>query len=150
MKIIKYGCFMFILLFISCMTMTSAKFVYDESIPIEQSSWINPMDVGTITGYNGIPVRWSSNSDYKGFFQIPAGDTLLELDINANYGSVAFKGKNILFRYTFEAGKQYLFWVIRRDGKYGLDVASTDIAEEIRFDVRKTNLVEFVPFLNTN
>jgi len=79
-------------LFLSCST--SVGIVFDDSIPIEKSSEICTY-AGTITGYNGIAVSWKPSLSNS--VQIPAGDTIFEFDINAQWGGTIYKGiRNII------------------------------------------------------
>ena len=138
-----------ILLFFSCMSTQSAGVVFDDSLPVEKSSWISMYNVGTITGYNGISVNWKSSASKS--IQIPAGGALLEMDIDSTQGNIIYKGRNMLFLYEFQPQKQYLFIVGKQDGGAGLKVHTYDIGEKIRQTQSGVNahFTEFVPFLNT-
>lgn len=125
----------------------SVNTIYDESVPLEQSSWINPY-VGTITGYNGITVKWERSGNT--LIQIPSGDTLLEFDLYAASGNTIYRGSGILFRYNFQPGKQYFFWATTQDSKLGLRVYAYDIKEKVSptWQSDESHFLEFVLFLN--
>jgi hypothetical protein len=95
----------FIVLLASSCVSAKAGIVYDESIPLERTAWLLTGNAGTIIGYNGAQVNWTVKRDA---IQIPAGDTLLEFNIDSESAYMHFTGKNILFRYTFEPQKQYI------------------------------------------
>jgi hypothetical protein len=143
-------------------TLTKAGTVYDEAVPLEQSSWIyttrwlNDGWVGDITGYNGIKVFWDVDS---GVIQIPSGNTLLEFNV---HGPVHRKGVTTnrlaysltflgaLFQYNFQPEKLYqLVVAVSDNGQYGLDVYAWNFGE-IFFGYDKKHYVEFVPFLNAS
>jgi hypothetical protein len=130
------------LLVLSCTT--SLGFVYDEAVPFEKSAWLSNASLGTITGYNGITVNWKQEMGAK-MIQIPAGETLLEVDLN----SLGTTGKGLLFQFDFQAGKQYCF-IAGRDKETddaGLRVYAWNMGEKLTTYSDK-NLVAFVPFLN--
>ena len=137
-------CAAILVVLISSCTVTKAGIIFDESVPQEQTSWISTAQVGTITAYNEIAVKWSS---YK-IIQIPAGDTLLELDINARLGDIRVKAKGALFRYDFQPEKFYSFLVgWDENSQVGLRVYAWNHGETWgAYDSK--HFVEFVPFLN--
>ena len=147
-ELVLFGlCF---IIFSSCAHLEKATQTFDESVPMENSSWICPRGGGEIIGYNGIPVSWKIP-----FFgavpviQIPAGDTLLEWNIDNGY----YKGKNILFRFNFQPQKQYYFDAGKEDEAYGLYVFEWDCNEKLPWlkgGWDKRGLLGFFPFLNTN
>ena len=157
MKKIKLGIFfgIFVLiftLFAGCAATPRVNHVVDDSIPLERSAWINPYNAGTIIGYNGIPVNWRPTGGVSAnFIQIPAGDTLLEWNINSYYSGVNYTGNNILFRFNFRPQQQYVFLPVRLDGKSGFRVYAWDIGEKIPSGVYKADhYVGFFPFLNVD
>jgi len=86
-----------LVLLCSCSGTPKVGIVYDESVPAEKSALL--LTSQDIIAYNGIPVNWKMT--FKGGILIPAGDTLLEWNINATVGNTIVKGNNMLFRYTF-------------------------------------------------
>jgi hypothetical protein len=134
------------LLILSCTT--SAGLIYDESIPLEKSTWIGTQNLGTVTGYNGITVNWKQETGAK-MIQIPAGETLLEVDVNSAIGNTRYTGKGFLFRYNFQPGKQYLFMAGRdkESDDLGFHIYAWDIGERIGTYSEK-NYDAFSPFLN--
>ena len=137
----------------SCAYTPKATITYDDAIPPEKSAWISLTQVGTVTGYNGISVNWSSKlTGVQGMVQIPSGNTLLELNIDAQGAYVHYTGKGILFRYNFQPQKQYTFWVRELDGQFGMSVYAYDLGEKITMKNwnNEVSFVEFVPFMNTN
>lgn len=126
-------------------TVTSAGIVFDESVPLEQSSWLNTGQVGEITGYNEIKVTWSERQT----IQIPAGDTLLEIHVYARIGTsnTLLNVRGALFRYNFQPEKFYCFLLLRKNGQLGLSVYAWNFGELMgTFD--DNHYIEFVPFLN--
>ncbi|MDR0322090.1 MAG: hypothetical protein LBI28_11350 [Treponema sp.] len=142
----------FAMLFLSCTT--TVGIIYDESTPLEQSSWFNITNFGTVTAYNGLTVNWKSKTVSPTMVQIPAGNTLLEIDISSNVGNTVYTGKGMLLRYNFQPGKQYLFIVSRNNesGTIGVRVYAYDIGEKIGLTLgaMEPHFVEFVYFLNSN
>jgi hypothetical protein len=138
--------------FVSCMAAPSVKTIFDESVPLENTAWLSTTFQGTIVEYNGIPVKWEKSS-LNNMIQIPAGDTLLKWDINAGNLYVQWIGKGILFQYSFQPRKQYIFLLDKKDGKDGFDIWRYDIGEKMSRNPKtsdKQHYVEFVPFLNTS
>jgi hypothetical protein len=145
------------LLLASCVIMPKARIVYDKSIAVEKTAWICPENVGTITGYNGIEVKWKFSPLSFGFIQIPAGNTLLEWELDASVRGSIYRGDNILFRYNFLPGKQY-FFVVSRDpqakegepSRLGLKIYMYNIGESINGTEREMekHYYGFAPFLN--
>jgi hypothetical protein len=138
----------FALLFFSCATRTGI--VFDNSVPVEKSTWIAPSNVGTVVGYNGIEVKWKAGS-YE-LIQIPAGETLLELNVNGyvNFSPNILRGEGALFRYNFHPGKKYFLLIQRKDDVYGLNVYVYEYEEKISISMEdaEKHLVGFTPFLN--
>ena len=147
-------------LLLSCST--NVGIVYDDSIPVEQTAWISRLGrmgpIGVITGYNGIAVNWKNQGWYK-LVQIPAGDTLLEWDIDAtilvpqSYHDKApgtnytYQGKNMVFRYTFKPQKTYYFTIeLTEDDKLGVRIHEYNFGEKL--SNLEDHFVDFVPFLN--
>lgn len=147
------------LLLTFCITNPKAKIIFDDSIPKEKTAWICPVNVGTITEYNEIRVDWKNNAFSFSFIQIPAGNTLLEWDINANIGNTNYRADNILFRYNFLAGKQYLLYFGRdpnpiegETGAFGIKLYMYDMGETISGSSSEMDkhFSGFAPFLNLN
>ena len=133
-------------LILSCVG--SPGIVFDDSVPTEQTAWFYSSNIGKITGYNGIAVDWKPRA--AEFVQIPAGDTLLELDVDTVSGNYNYKGKDMAFNFGFKPMKKYMFLFQSKDGVYGLNVYAYDFEEKItstRSD-NDTHFVAFVPFLN--
>ncbi len=142
-------CVTCILFVLSCTI--SEKAVFDESVPIEDSAWVTQGGVGKIVGYNGISVDW--NLGMTGMARIPAGDTVLEWNIDGTVTNTArpVKGEGILFRYNFHPQKKYFFRIMRKNNAYGLDVHSYNFDEEVSLlsnEEFEMHFVDFVPFLN--
>jgi len=130
-----------VFLFFSCVS----NVVFDNSIPLEKTSKIYAGMVGKITEYNGISVNWNYN-----LVQIPAGDTVLQMDIET---SIQVKGA--LFKYNFQPQKQYYFMINSKNDLLGLDVYAFDYGEKPGAYVMggtnrewEKHLVAYVPFLN--
>jgi len=136
---------------VSCIS-ASTKTVHDPSVPVEQTALIYP-NVGTITGYNGMTVNWEQPL-FKGLtnlIQIPAGNTILEWNLEAIGAYSLTTGKNILFAYNFRPQKKYFFYAVQKDEKYGLNVYAYNLDEKIRATSTKdinAHFEAFAPFLN--
>jgi hypothetical protein len=139
------------ILILSCAT-PKPQFIYDESIPVDESSSLSLNNLGTITGYNGITVEWKPNTWKGTFVQIPAGDTLLEIDLKSGSlnGNVIYSG-NVLFRYNFQPGRQYWFFggQDRESSENGLRVYAWNIGETPGV-ISEKYFEAFVPFLNAS
>ena len=136
----------FLLSLMSCRT--SAGIIFDESVPVEQTAWISTANAGTITNYNGISVEWSGQG-YSSYIQIPAGDTILVWDVKSTAGYTTYTGKDMLFRYNFEAGKKYIFSAGRREGVSGFNLHAWNFGERETVLSDKTH-VDFVPFIDSS
>jgi hypothetical protein len=143
------------LLTASCVITPKAKVVYDESIAVEKTAWICPGNIGAVIGYNGIEVNWKFTPLSFTFIQIPAGNTLLEWNIDTSTGNTILKANNILFRYNFLQGKQYLFLLgydpkENENGSLGLKVYMYDIGENVNgtYGEMEKHYYGFAPFLN--
>jgi hypothetical protein len=139
-----------------------ATIVFNDSVPLEKSSWIGfSTYLGTVTAYNGISVSdWKT--EFGNMIQIPAGDTLIELDVDhTTYGynsSTRYIAKNMMFRFNFQPRKQYLiFWGTHVEGdgwfdpvSYGVKIYAWDFGEKISnkyLEDDDPNNLGFVPFL---
>jgi len=144
------------LLTVSCVITPKAKVIYDESVAVEKSAWICPTNIGSIIGYNGMEVNWKFNPFSFTFIQIPAGNTLLEWNIDTNDGNMIYRAENIIMRYNFLQGKQYLFLIgydpSVENGNLGLKVYMYDIGERINGNYPEMNkhYHGFAPFLNVS
>jgi len=158
-----------VLLFVSCKTIAS----FDESIPEEKTTRICMAGIGTVTEYNGISVKWEGLSGFKFTVnQIPAGDTLLQIDVDAQlsvfYNSYynsngnfvnsttreVLKLNSALFKFNFQPQKEYYFDAAKSNDGYGLRVYAWDYTEKnagsgTPKDFEK-HFVTFVPFLKDN
>jgi hypothetical protein len=119
-----------------------ADVVYDASVPLEESFWIISAALGKVIAYNEIAIDWKTYQT----IQIPAGNTLLEIDVNAARGNTIYKGKGILFQYDFQPGKLYQLWLGEKENVIGVDVCAWDFGEKI--ENHSEHLEGFVPFLN--
>ena len=128
----------------SCVILGSPKIIFDDSIPVEETSWLWTDNVGKIIGYNGIEVNWQLFG--ANMVQIPAGKTVLEWEINALSGNTRYRGKNMLFAYNFQPSTKYYISFKNNDGVYGLSLFAYELEEPLR-DI-SDHFVEFVPFLN--
>lgn len=136
-----------------CGTISKAEIIYDESVPLEQSSWISSLNVGPITEYNVITVNWPREK----VIQIPAGNTLFKFNVYAyiftghgvrlQSNGYRLQGTGALFQYNFQPEKIYSLLVGQSDnGQYGLAVYAWNFGE--KFTALEKNYVEFVPFIN--
>jgi hypothetical protein len=137
-----------ILLFFSCSV--NVGLVFDDFVPVEQSTEIWFYRVGTVTGYNGISVKWEPGMLKS--VQIPAGDTLLEFSVFGVHGNTNYVGEGVLFRYNFQPQKMYclIFTPHDREGAniYGVNVYTYNIGEKMNGKNLGAHFTAFVPFLN--
>ena len=140
-----------IAVFLAASCTTGVNTIFDDSVPLERSAWIAPFrtggwSVGTVTGYNGIPVEWTTKGP-KQLIQIPAGDTELEWDLDARTGNSIYRGKNLIMRFNFQPEKQYFFFFKMTDEQPGLNVYAYDLDEKVG-NIKEEKLVGWAPFLN--
>jgi len=134
-----------VLLFVSCETITK----FDDSIPQEKTARLATFRIGDVVAYNGIPVNWKRSAFKLDYYQIPAGDTLLECNVNAALGpNEYFKGNGLQFRFTYLPKKEYFFFVGQRDRTYGVFIHAWDFGDKNSGAPTKDSLVGFAPFLN--
>jgi hypothetical protein len=144
------------LLTASCVITPKASIIYDQSIDVEKTAWICPGNIGVITGYNGIQVNWKISPFNFSFVQIPAGSTLLEWDIDTSQGNTIYRANNILFRYNFLPGKQYMFLIgydpDDENSNLGLKVYMYNIGETVKgtYSEMDKHYSGFAPFLNVD
>ena len=148
MKLIKFGiCFCLAVFLFSCAVSSKITFVFDESIPVERSSFISAGNAGEIIGFNGIPVNWRHRGLRPDMIQIPAGNTVLEWNVYSQVGYTIYSASNAFFRYNFQPQKQYFFIAGRQDFRLGFYVYVLDYGEKVPTDIYTTKyFVAFVPF----
>jgi len=147
-KIWKLTIYVLIIGFLlSCAASPSVKQVFDESLPLEETTCISTYRAGDVIGYNGIPVKWEKKAMSINVIRIPAGETLLEWNVNSDVGSTIYRGDNMILKYNFSPRKYYYFVAGRVDGVGGFYIYRYD-DEKIRAQHDKEKLVGFVPFLN--
>lgn len=145
------------LLFSSCLTTN----IFDDSISEEKTARINIERIGNVTEYNAIPVSW--NRQFKTvLYQIPAGDTLLQFDVDAQlsvyYGANGSTSRNILringalFKYNFQPQKVYVLYAGVKNGVSGINVYAWNYGEKMSGTPAQieTHFLAFVPFLNVS
>jgi hypothetical protein len=135
------------LLFASCETITK----YDDSIPEEKTTRVVTYRIGDVVAYNGIPVNWKRSAVMfqLNYYQIPAGDTLLEFNVNAGLGSGRYlTGKGLQIKYNFQPQKEYWFYIGQRDRTYGVFIYAWDFGDKNAGSINKNNFIGFAPFLN--
>ena len=79
--------------------------VWDENIPREQSFGLFFQYGVKVTAYNGIPVDWDTDLRWT-LVILPPGETVLTMDVK----SPGWQGKDMVFRWIFEAGENYLLF----------------------------------------
>lgn len=132
---------------------TNPAVVFDDSIPQEQTAWITTFDIGSIISYNGIPVNWKESftvlSLSAKFIQIPAGDALLEWNIDSREGPVAYRRNNVVVKVTLEPQKKYFFRVGADETRHGLWVYALNQDETFTLSNKqlKNSYVGFSPFI---
>jgi hypothetical protein len=138
-------------LFTSCATTN----VFDESLPLEESTTLQIGSGWIVKAYNGIDVDLDFSSDLFGNsigttgFIIPAGETELLMDLHYREGgayvSTTFTANDIILRYNFQAGYEYniLFSMINEEGKipvialgFGIKRALVIMCEDLQEDSR--------------
>jgi hypothetical protein len=145
------------LLFSSCLSTSTS--IFDDSILEEKTTRIMTNNIGDVNEYNGIPVNWKQKFAKNTLYQIPAGDTLLEFDVEAeiSYKSyISIKGASL--KYNFQPQKEYWFSISRKNNLWGIDLYAWDYGDKNSgkqtyrsitvLDYDEANFVEFVPFNN--
>ena len=151
MKVMLFFSSVFLFVLFSCLSTSSVIAEYDESIPLEKTARLCTTRQGVIVGYNGIGVNWETKGNEM--IQIPAGDTLLEWNLNAHSSGYYFQGDGILFRYNFQPQKQYLFLVAQKEKVWGFNIWSYDFNEKTPSRITTSaidHLIDFAPFLNVS
>jgi hypothetical protein len=139
----------FVLIIFSCTTSTG--YVFDETVPVEKSTWLLLDAVGNVSRYNDIPVNWVPSINK--LFQIPAGETELEWIIQRVTGTTVVGWKTqmetAVTRYNFLAGKQYYFKLQRIGDTFGLDIYVWNHDEKISYTQKalEQHFIGFEPFL---
>jgi hypothetical protein len=111
--------------------------VFDEAIPPEETAslffvYLQP------TSYNGIAVdkkKWI-------WTNIPQGDAVFVVDIESGYTS----GKDFVFSFNFEGGKEYCLIYTQSDDEYGVNIY--DSGRPVLTFPPENKLITFVPFTN--
>ena len=100
------------LLFLSLSGCKSSSNIFDDSIPIEDTTTLAIYPELTVKSYNDIPVKLKTVA--LGFgatgFTIPAGVTtlILDLDTGSQRQNVRYRARDVPLTYNFEAGKKYM------------------------------------------
>jgi hypothetical protein len=118
----------------SCVT---KPVIFDESIPPEETASLVFVQL-LPTSYNGITVdkmKWI-------WTHIPAGPAVFVCDINA----YNVTGKDFIFVYTFEGGKDYCLYYDHDGENYGVNVYNS-LPPKVGWPPKDT-LIAFVPFEN--
>jgi hypothetical protein len=142
------------LLFSSC---TWKVGVYDDSIPEEKAARLCWDNLGNITEYNGITVDWKSTIIY----QIPPGDTLLQIEMRIVAFDTIYRGAIVPFKYNFQPHITYMLcggfsesdltlgiyvYAFNRDNEFFYGKPKIYPGHSY-YDERHKYLVEFVPLL---
>jgi len=110
-------CLMFFVFFTIVLTSCgTTRFIFDDSIPLEESAIVENQSPGyfTVTHVNGTPVNWIKSGTIE--MQIPAGDTelMIWLHIDATVGNthVRYYHPRVKINYNFVVGNKYRigFW----------------------------------------
>ncbi len=130
--------------------------IFDDKVPIEQTAWIAPV-AGNITNYNTIPVNWKKKNDSAtrtdNMIQIPAGNTLLEWELNSiGMDGTYYTGKGLWTSFNFQPQKVYLFFVAHENNRPGLDVYEYDFGKKIKTTYKDIEpyKIGFAPFINVS
>ncbi|MCL2066884.1 MAG: hypothetical protein FWG99_05420 [Treponema sp.] len=108
--ILKYFIGIFVLLvFTSCGTTAETRMVFDNTVPIEESSNIILNSDLVIAYYNGNFVNYRNVNMWKlTEAVIPSGEARLILSLNgARSGNIIYSGGSYLVTYNFESGHEY-------------------------------------------
>jgi hypothetical protein len=130
----------------SCASMIKPVYI-DDTLPEEQLATVWFVYGIKFTAYNGISM------DKKVLcIKIPAGDAEFVVDVAVVYGNTRFTVNDAVFRYNFEAGKEYDVWFSaagedRKDiDDWGVELFNGPHPSIGSPNVK--NLIAFVPFLN--
>jgi hypothetical protein len=122
--------------------------VFDEAIPPEETASLFFVDLQP-TSYNGIPLKKRSNPLIKQITNqyIPQGEAVFVVDIE----SVRTKGKDFVFSFNFEGGKEYYVEYEQSGDEYGVYIYNSHplFFFENPFPANaKDTFIAFVPFTN--
>jgi hypothetical protein len=147
------GIVCFLLVFGACVS----QVVFDKNLPLEESTRLWIYYGVEVTEYNGIPVppeRVKGPNDpvistWHDVY-IPPGEAEFVVDINWQVPYYAWVGKNLSFRYKFDAGKYYTLMFENHGGpdKDELGVLIFDSPPPKMGFPKKENAIAFAPFLN--
>jgi hypothetical protein len=102
-------CSAVLFLLLSC---AATQVIWDESLPADQTAIIRISSVMTITSYNGVLVQWKEGKLTDVEVALPAGNIEFIFDLEAYEmvygGQASYKGKDMLLKYNFAAGKKYV------------------------------------------
>jgi hypothetical protein len=120
---------------------TTKPVVFDESIPPEETADIFFMFLKP-TSYNGIALKkWRQTITNQ---RIPQGEAVFVVDIDHPYVS----GRDFVFAFNFEGGKEYYIIYVESDDVYGVNVYNSHPAFSGYPANPKDTLIAFVPFVN--
>jgi hypothetical protein len=127
----------------SCMSEKSIgkySYIWDDSLPAEQTALVQFVEL-KLKSYNGISV----DTKKKAFFQLPAGDAVFVVDVNARGAYVIYTAKDAPFRIRLEAGKKYCLWFGTSGKAWGVNVYDELFLRAGGMDTK--DFVGFIPFI---
>ena len=114
------------LLFFSCST---PPMVWDENLPVEETSIVNITTVFTVTSFNGIPVTWKGGSVAYSETILPGGEIEFLVNFRAQVENTIYTGKGLRIRYKFLQEKIYFIDFRVRSGDPGVLIRDEDRKE---------------------
>ena len=110
----KYKYIPFLLVFIIVMvSCQSTKYIYDESVPIEETSTVTPSVEITVISFNGNRVNWKAGDWSASDYIIPSGEAELIVNIATQIANTLYTGGRLKFSYNFLPGNKY-FLVLKK------------------------------------
>jgi hypothetical protein len=117
----------------------SQQYVFDESMPNENTTVIHYKGVLTITEYNGITVNWKGRDFGNIVLRFPGGETHFVFNGTTGTVNMSTTYNNIPFQYNFENGKEYTLYEFH-EGIYIFSGKSTSKKDHIvTFNMRGGN-----------
>jgi hypothetical protein len=128
----------------------SKPVIFDENLPLEESTHLlfayTVSSSIEVTGYNGIPVPQTkflleTFSKWHDVY-LPPGEIEFLFNGSTSFGDVVVIKKDLLFKYEFEAGKNYIIYYADNN-QTGVDIYTAPSPKTTR--PRDEDFIAFVP-----
>jgi hypothetical protein len=130
----------------------ASQVIFDKNLPLEESTHMFIYYGLEIKEYNGIsvPQKKVLLSTYSTWHDVylPPGEMEFMANVFIKYGNVVYTASDVLFRYTFDAGKYYTLVFTDYGGpdsdQWGVNIFDSP-PPSIGYP-KKENLIAFTPF----